>query len=167
MRHIFFYCLTLTVLWGCKKETNSKVEIYMLKSFTATIDRTTNLATVSILNAVLADTPFIADADIEFYTKSTTTFKLKKDIKSIIKNYGADKAFAVTVNNHAVYFGVFHPAYLSSIAFGVATIDPILFSDNELKIQFATIDGNSYLLQLDKRNDSRITNSLKASRRLR
>ena len=139
----------------------------MLKSFTAIIDRTTNPATVSISNAVLADTPFVADTDIEFYTKSTTTFKLKKDIKSIIKNYGVDKAFAVTVNNQAVFFGVFYPAYLSSIAFGVATIDPIIFHDNELKIQFATIDGNSYLLQLDKRNDSRITNSLKASGRLR
>ena len=167
MRHIFYYCLILAMFLGCKKETNSKVDVYLLKSFTTTIDRTTNPATVSISNAVLADTPLVANTDIEYYTKSTTTFKLKKDIKSIIKDYGADKAFAVAVNNEAIYFGAFHPAYLSSIAFGFATIDPILFSDNELKIQFATIDGNSYLLQLDKRNDSRITNSLKASGRLR
>ena len=139
----------------------------MLTSFTANVDRTTNPATISIVNAALADTPLVADNDIESYTKLTTTFKLKKDIKSIIQNYGADKAFAVTVNKQPVYFGIFHPAYLSSIAFGVASIDPILFIDNELKIQFATIEGNNYLLQPDKRNDSQITNTLRATGRVR
>ena len=139
----------------------------MLTSFTANVDRTTNPATISIVNAVLADTPLVADNDIEFYTKLTTTFKLKKDIKSIIQNYGADKTFAVTVNKQPLYFGIFHPAYLSSIAFGVASIDPILFIDNELKIQFATIEGNNYLLQPDKRNDSQITNTLRATGRVR
>lgn len=139
----------------------------MLKSFTANVDVTTTPATVSISNAVLADAPLIADKDIKFYTKSTTTFELKKDIKSIIKNYGADKAFAVTVNNQPIYLGVFHPGYLSFIAFGVATIDPIPSSDNELNIQFATIEGNTFLLQLDKRNDNQIINSLKATGRVR
>ncbi len=167
MRHIFYYCLTLTLLLGCKKENNSKVNIYLLKSFTKSIDQSTYPGTVSISNAVLDDTPLVADADIKFYRKSTTTFKLKKDIRSIINNYGADKAFAVTVNNEVIYFGVFHPAYLSSIAFGVATIDPILFIDNELIIQFVSADGYSDLLELDKRNDSRITNSFKESGRLK
>ncbi len=139
----------------------------MPKSFTVNVDQTTSPATVSISNAVLADTPLVTDKEIEFYKKSTTTFKLRKNIKPIIQNYGADKAFAVSVNNQPVYFGQFHPAYLSSIAFGLATIDPILFSDNALKIQFPTVDGNSYLLQLNKRNDSRIINTLKATGRVR
>lgn len=152
---------------SCKKESTSKVDIYMLKSFTVDVDRTTNPVTLSISNAVLADTPLFEDNDIEFYKKSTTTFKLKKDIKPIIQNYGADKAFAITVNNQPIYFGLFYPGYLSSIAYGVATIDPLFYWDNELKIHFATIDGNAYLLQLDKRNDSRITNPLKETGRVR
>lgn len=139
----------------------------MLKSFRVNVDRTTNPATISISNAVLSDTPLVADNDIEFYIKYTTTFKLKKALKTIIQNYGPDKSFAVTVDKQPIYFGTFHPAYLSSIVFGVATIDPILFSDNELKIQFATITGNSYLLQFDKRNNSEIINSLNSIGRAR
>ncbi len=105
MRHIIYYCLTLTLFLGCKKESPSKVDIYMLKSFTVNVDQTTSPATVSISNAVLADTPLVTDKEIEFYKKSTTTFKLRKNIKPIIQNYGADKAFAVSVNNQPVYFG--------------------------------------------------------------
>lgn len=139
----------------------------MLKSFTVNIDQTTNPATVLISNAVLADKPLLADKDIVFYTKATTTFKLKTGFKSIIQNYGVDKAFAVTVDNQPVYFGIFYPAYLSSIAFGVATIDPILFNDKELEIKFASIVGNSYLPQLDNRNNSQIINTLKETGRVR
>jgi hypothetical protein len=139
----------------------------MLQSFSLNINQATNPATISISNAVLAETPLVADHDIRSYTRSTTTFNLKKDIKSIIKNYGPDKAFAVTVDKQVVYYGKFHPAYLSSITFGLATIDPIFYSNNELKIQFASIDRNSNLQQLDKRNDTLIINALSATGRLR
>ena len=92
---------------------------------------------------------------------------MKKDIKSAIQNYGADKAFAVTVDGQTVYYGIFHPSYLSSIRFGVATIDPTLSNANRLPIRYATIDGNDDLKKLDQRNDSRIIDALKATGRLR
>lgn len=167
MRRLFLCCLPLLLFVSCKKEQGPKVDLYLLKSYTETINQTTTPATLSLSNAVLDDAPFVADEDIRYYKKSTTTFTLKKNIKPIIHDYGADKAFAITVDKQPVYFGKFHPAYLSSIQFGVATIDPVLFSDNELTIQFAMITGSSDLQQLDKRNDSRIINALKASGRLK
>lgn len=170
MRSIILYFLACMLFLGCKKEhqgTSSKVEIYMLQSFDINVNQTTNPAVLTISNAVLADMPLVADEDIAFYTKSTTIFRLKKEIKAIIRDYGADKAFAVTVDKQPVYFGRFHPAYLSSMTIGLATIDPIFFINNDLKIQFVTIQGNAGLQQLDKRNDELIINSLKASGRLR
>jgi hypothetical protein len=155
--------LTLFVLLSCKKESASKVDIYMLKSFTTSINRTTSPGAISISNAILADTALVADSEIESYTQSTTTFKLRKDISSIIRNYSTNKAFAVTVDNKPVYYGLFHPGYLSSITFGLATIDPL---NQQLRINF-TSNGSSDMLRLDKRNDSRIINSLRKSRRLK
>jgi len=167
MRYLFYFIIILAFLPGCKKESNHKVDIYMLDSFKVDLNQTTNPHTISISNAVLASTPLVPDNNILYYTKSTTTFKLKKDIKDIIKNYGSDKAFAVTVDNQPVYFGKIHPGFLSSMTIGVATIDPILYHNNELPIQFITITGSSSLLQLDKRNDSRIINVLKETDRVR
>ncbi len=168
MRQIFLYCLTLISFAGCKKqELGSRIDIYLLKSFTATVDQSTTPVTVSITNAVLDDKPLAADQDIQLYTKETTTFTLKKDIQTIIENFGTDKAFAVMVNNQPVYYGMFHPLYLSSMTFGVATIAPGLSNKNSLKIDFVLTEGNDFLKQLDKRNDMRIINALKATNRLR
>jgi hypothetical protein len=167
MKQIFIYCLTIFLVVSCKKEHGSKVDIYLLKSFTSGVDQSTTPATVSITNAVLDDTPLVTDQDIQFYTKATTTFTLRKDIQTTIQNYGPDKAFVVTVDNQPVYYGKFHPLYLSSMAFGVATIAPSFYNNSELKIDFTIIEGNSLLQQLDKRNDSRIINTLKATNRLR
>jgi hypothetical protein len=173
MKYLFCGLLFITLFAACKKDntankSTSKVDIYMLKTFSINIDQTTNPATLSISNAVLADTPLVADKDIELYTQSSTSFKLTKNIKSIIQNYGPDKAFAVTVDNQPVYFGIFHPSYLSSIAFGLATIDPTIYTtDNEMSIRYATITGNTYLLQFDRRNDNRIINALETNGRLR
>jgi hypothetical protein len=173
MRYIFILCLTLTLFVSCKKENTApignapRVEIYLLESFTVNINQATNPAALTITDAVLAETPLVADQDITYYSKSTTTFKLMKDIKPIILNYKSDKAFAVTVDKQPVYFGRFHPAYLSSITFGMATIDPILFHNGELRINFATIEGNANFQLLDKRNDDLITNAFRSSGRLR
>jgi hypothetical protein len=167
MRNIFYY-LTVSILFlSCKKESNSRVDIYALKTFELNVNQTATPATLVITNAVPEDKPIVSDNDIEYYTKSTSEFKLNKDISSITKTYGRDKAFVVTVNKQPVYYGVFHPAYLSSMSLGVATIDPILFDGKNLKVQFIKIEGNSLLQKLDKRNDSRITNSLKSTGRLR
>ena len=154
---------------GCKKEEHAsgpRIDIYLLKSFTTTVDQSTAPATVSITNAVLDDIPLVSDKDIEAYVKATSTFVLKKDIHTIIRNYGPDKAFAVTVDNQPVYYGQFHPSYLNSITFGLATISPSLLNSDELQIDFITAEGNSFQ-QLDNRNNSRIIDALKARNRLR
>jgi len=156
----------LILLAGCKKEHGSRVDIYLLRSFTLGIDTTKTPTINTITNAIIADTPLVADRDIEFYTKETFTFTLGKDIQSIIQNYGHDKAFAVAVNNQVVYYGVFHPMYLSSVVIGISTISPFLYKHNELKIDFVNLTG-TYVSQLDKRNDSRIVNTLRATNRLR
>ncbi|HEX8279452.1 MAG TPA: hypothetical protein VF540_12185, partial [Segetibacter sp.] len=105
MRSIIYCCVALSLISGCKKESSSKVEIYILTSFTISIDQTPVTFTSSISNAVPDRSPLVADADIKYYTKATTTFKLNKDIKPLIKNFGPDKAFAVTVDGKPVYFG--------------------------------------------------------------
>ena len=64
MRHVLICCLTL--LYSCKKEHGAKVQIYMIKLFTANISPNSNLPVLSISNAVLADTSLIADQDIAF-----------------------------------------------------------------------------------------------------
>lgn len=172
MRNIFIFCFVLFLASGCKKDGKStgegpKVEIYMLSSFSININQSTSPATVVISNAVLADQPLVADEDIEYYRRSTTSFKLRKDIKAIIKNYGPDKAFAVTINKQPVYYGKFHPLYLSSLTIGVATIDPLFLKDNELTIGFTQISGSSVLQQLDKRNDAQLIDALRRTNRIR
>jgi hypothetical protein len=109
----------------------------------------------------------VRDKDISYYARSTATFKLKKDIQAVIKNYDGSKAFAVTVDRKPVYFGRFHPSYLASLTLGLATMDPFLNSNNELMVNFVAIEGNNDLLLLDKRNDHRIINAFEASGRLR
>lgn len=166
MKHVFFSLLAVLLLAGCKKEHGSRVDIYMLKSFTPGTDQSFTPRVNTITDAVLESTALIQDADILYYSKDSHTFTLRRDIKSIIQNYGPDKAFAVTVDNQVVYYGAFHPGYLSSLRFGIATIDPILISNNELRIDFINNTG-LYVHPLDKRNDDRIINTLRATGRLR
>jgi hypothetical protein len=166
MRAFFICCAVVLLFAGCKKEGGAKVDIYVLQSFSRTVNTSVSPATISIANAVLASTPLVANEDIAHYQKATATFGLKKNIKALIKDFGPDKAFAVTVNGDPVYFGQFHPAYLSSIAFGVATIDPVLYNNKELTIYFATVQGSAVLQALDKRNDNRLLTALKETGRL-
>lgn len=167
MLRMILFCLALALLAGCKKEEGGRVDIYLLQSFTSRIDTTTVPATHAIEGAVLEAEPLVADSDIRYYKKSTATFKLRKDIRPVVKDYGPDRAFAVTVDGEVVYYGRFHPAYMSSIVYGLATIDPVLLRDNEFSIQYVQLEGSPALQQLDRRNDSRIIQALKASGRLR
>lgn len=166
MKRALLYILSsLAFLSGCQKHSSSeRVEIFILKSFTANISQT-NPSTISFSNAALQDEPFVADADIQFYNRATTTFKLKVNIQPVVRDYTGDKAFAVTVNAKPIYFGLFHPGYLSSTIFGIATIDPVLLRSNELQIQFANID--MLYTDFDKRNDDLIINTLKKTNRIR
>lgn len=168
MKYLFFSCLLLLLLSGCSKNnTAAKVEIYMLESFITRADPSTSPPILSISNAVLANQPLVANADIEWYNQTTKTFKLKTDIQPVIRNYSNDKGFAVVVDGQPVYYGRFHPAILSSMTVGVAAINPMFVVNNELQIDFVMIAGNTALQQLDKRNDPVIINALSASGRLK
>lgn len=167
MKLFLFLLVSLVVLTGCRKMTGAaKVEIYLLQTYVTEANPSTP-GLVSINNAVLEDTPFVRDEEIRYYDKQARSFRLNTNIKQDIQGYGPDKAFAVTVNNDPVYYGRVHPAYLSSLTLGLATIDPILNDDYELNMRYVNIDQLPILQQLDKRNDDRLLNALRATGRLR
>jgi hypothetical protein len=155
---------------GCNKNhdlAKNKVEIYLLESFSTVMNPAAPYA-VSVTDARLEKDPLVANEDIEYYKQSEYVFKLKKNIKPLIKDFSKDRGFAVKVNNETIYYGIFHPAYLSSITVGVATIDPLfLTTDVSLSIQYTNYNNNAQLAQLDKRNDPRILDALSATGRLR
>ncbi len=165
MKRILFIIISLLLLAGCRKNGGAKVEIYLLQSYTTYSDPS-NPGLVSINNAVLQDTPFVRDDEIRYYDQQARSFRIRTNIKQDVQTFGPDKAFAVTVNNTPIYYGRVHPAYLSSITIGIATIDPILTGTNDLPIRFAFIDQLAILQQLDKRNDPAILNALRATGRL-
>jgi hypothetical protein len=167
MRLILLLGLSLALLTGCKKEQGGRVDIYMLESFRSRVDLTTTPATLVIEEAVLQNAPLVADRDIRYYKPSNATFRLKKDIKPVIERYGPDRAFAVTVDGQPVYYGRFQPAYMSSVVYGLATIEPMQMENNELKLHYVKWEGSPNLEQLDKRNDIRIIRALMASGRIR
>jgi hypothetical protein len=167
MRQLLFCCLIWLIFGSCKKEQAPRVDIYLLNSFITQIDQTTNPPTQYITHAVIEDMPFITDRDIKFYTKNTATFQLRSNISHRLKQLGTGKAFAVTVDGHPVYYGKIHPSYLSSIVFGLATIEPVSTNGKELSIHFAETSENPLLKLNDRRNDSKLLTALKESGRLR
>lgn len=162
---IVFACIAIT---GCKKDYGSGVEIYLLKSFTTTVNTTNLPGTVSITNPVLENEPLVTNEDIQFYTQATTTFTVRNGdaLHATIKDFGQSKAFAVTVDKKPVYYGRFHPPYLSSMTIGIATMYPFVIN-NDLAINFILIDGNDMLNKLDKRNDKELIKALKSMNKLR
>jgi hypothetical protein len=159
--------LLLVTLAACSKtvRTTDRVEVYLLQSFNLTLDTSAGLPVHAVSNAVLAATPLVADGDIDSYDQSTHTFELSRNINAEIKDLGADKAFAVTVDRQVIYYGVFQPSYLSSLRVGIALIDP-LFTKTELRIGFVNITG-TIIHAKDKRNDSQLLFALQSSRRLK
>ena len=168
MRYIYCF-LILFLISSCAKDkaTNAKrVDIYLLKSFSAAINQTTKPVTHTIANAILADTPFVSNHEIRYYNKATYTFRLDANVKERIKDYGPDKAFAVAVDGQPVYYGVFHPAYMSSLVYGLAYIDPIVLTTNNSLTLAYIGDGSATLQNLDHRNSNELLDALKASKRL-
>ena len=165
----FLACFLLLLIGiGCEKgHSDNRVEICLLKSF-AIVSSATIPEAVTITDAKLEKTPLVADSDIEYYKQSEWLFKLKKNIRPLIQNFSSDNGFAVMVNNHVVYYGIFHPEFLSSITFGLATIDPFTFTtESSVSMQYANFNNNPQLTQLDKRNDPRLLAAMASSGRLR
>ena len=150
-----------------KDQSNKQVEIYLLKSFSIVSNPTTP-ETVTITDAKLEKNPLVANSDIKYFKQSEYLFTLKKNIRPLIQDFSRENGFAVTVNNQLVYYGIFHPAFLASMTFGLATIDPFIFTtDNSVSIQCVNFDNNPQLSQLDKRNDPRLLEAMSASGKLR
>jgi hypothetical protein len=170
MKHLLLLLFLYVFAAGCSKDegqSSDKVEIYLLESF-STVQNPAFPYAITITDAQLEKKPLVANGDIEYYEQAQYLFKLKKNIKPLIKDYSGDRGFAVTVNDEAVYYGVFHPAFLSSLTFGVATIDPfVVTTESSVTVQYLNFDNNVQLAQLDKRNDPRILNALSATGRLR
>jgi hypothetical protein len=170
MKYLGLLLMLGMVCAGCNKNydlSKNKVEIYLLESFSTALNPASPYA-LSITDARLEKKPLVANDDIEYYEQAHYLFKLRKNIKPLIKDFSRDRGFAVTVNNETVYYGVFHPAFLSSLTFGVATIDPFgLTTESSVTVQYLNYDNNVQLAQLDKRNDPRILDALSATGRLR
>jgi len=168
LKKLFLCCLFLGLFAGCKKENtgNDKVEIYLLQSYTRTVDASAAPAFTRYNNVSLSAAPLVADSDITRYNPVTTTFHLRKDIAPAIRDFGPDKAFAVTVNNQIIYVGEFRPAWLSSVVFGIASINPTFASERKIKVDFIRIDNRPDANDLDRRNDKRLLDALLKSGRL-
>ncbi|RYZ49356.1 MAG: hypothetical protein EOO14_20785 [Chitinophagaceae bacterium] len=166
MKRLFVLALLAGLLVGCKKEGEDKVEIYLLESFTRTVDASATPATIKITDARFSGSPLVADADIAGYSPAKHTFYLKKNVNPAIKNFGPDKAFAVTVNRQPVYYGEFRPLHLSSVVYGISFVEPYM-TTREMKIDYLWLDNVPRIQNLDKRNDSRLVKALLKSGRLR
>jgi hypothetical protein len=169
VKQVFIFSLLLWFFAACKKENNRSeaVAIFLLKSYTRSVDASAAPAIIRYTNVSLSAAPLLADKDIAGYDPASTTFYLRKDIEPAIRDFGPDKAFAVTVNKEIIYVGEFRPAYLSSVVFGIATINPAFAQDRQLKIDYIRIDNRPGAAALDKRNDKRLLNALLKSGRLR
>ena len=170
-----YLCILIVALAaaGCTGEAilplkglNNKIEIYQLKSYSQKIDTSFAIRTVVLSDLVLEDNPLVTDNEIRSYTQSAYTFELSKNLNPIIKDFGPDKAFVVTVDKEVIYFGMFRPAYLNSLLFSVPYIEPIL-TDNNLHINYATMGTTGTPQPIDKRNDLKLINALKATNRLK
>src|SRR5688572_16863067 len=92
------------VFIGCSKnhdQSKHKVEIFLLESFSTVYNPTTPEA-ISITDAKLEKKPLVANNDIDYYEQAQYLFKLKKNIKPLIKDFSKDRGFAVTVNDETV-----------------------------------------------------------------
>ena len=162
--------LTVLLFSGCSKSgsaTGKKVEIYLLKSFTRVLDTSRQMGIIRIEDAVLEHIPLVKNSDILFYERSTASFKLLKNMQPLIDTLNSFNGFAVTVDGDPIYYGSFHPMYLSSILYGSATINPNYIENNKLKIDFAYNDFHPFIETLDNRNDPRILDAFHSSGRLR
>ncbi|HSB93617.1 MAG TPA: hypothetical protein VLC28_10880 [Flavitalea sp.] len=170
MLRLSILIFALATISGCSKSGSAvgkKVDIYLLKSFTRTLDTSRQMGVILIEDAVLEDQPLVKNSDILFYERSTSTFKLLKNIQPQMDTLDSFDAFAVTVDGEPVYYGTFHPIYLSSILYGSATINPNYMENNRLKIDFAYLETFPFISTLDKRNDPRIIDAFSGSGRLR
>lgn len=167
MRYIISCCIASILVSSCSKDdSNVQVNIYVLKSFTPLPPDSAHRFRTGITNAIAEDVPLLTKTDIDYYTQSTSAFKLNRDIRPVIKDFNGGKGFVVVVNNEPVYYGLFHPGYLNSLTTGLAVIDPLFFFNNEMKIGFVTITGEN-LEQYDKRNDPKLIKALSALGKLR
>lgn len=159
--------LLVVLLAGCQKKGSGRIDILLVERYTLKTDTSVNPYIQTISDPVVSDIPLVANEDIRSYSSVHHRFQLSRDIRARLESFGPDKGFVVMADGQPVYYGSFHPAYMSSIRIGIATIDATKVIDNQLSIDFFLPDNAPAIAALDKRNDPRLLRALRESGRLR
>lgn len=146
-----------------KEITGNKIEIYLLK-FSENIS---GLCKINATTAILADTPFIKNEDILFYSKSACEFTLTKDACDRIALLPARTNFAMTVDKKVVYYGVNMPLYTSSTCVNSITMHLSNKETSRLTMQLGyPWEGQQNMIK-DERNSTTFINALSKQDKLR
>jgi hypothetical protein len=117
-----------------KRDINSKVYIYLVRSFLKPFE----LKNIPLSEIVLEEAPFITSDDILEYDINTHIFLLNEDAerrfsKLDIPVYG--RAFVFAIDDELIYLGAFWSPF-SSISFdGIVIVKPATQNTQALKIQ--------------------------------
>jgi hypothetical protein len=169
MKTLIILIITASLgLVSCKNNdsNNSKIEIYLLKSYQK-INASSQISTESI---VLNDTALIKDSEIYSYNKTNYTFKISENkakwLNDFQQNKTHGKAFAVTIDKTVIYTGYFWASF-SSTSVDWVVIDPLnLSGKNELTVEIGYPGLLPGMSIPDLRNDNRIIDLMSKTNRL-
>ena len=148
----------------CEKDSDSGLEIYLLKDFQK------KLSGYEIISGSekLMNNPILSYNDIVSYDSTDHSFQIEasKAQEFNQKNWSVQgSAFSVTINKSIIYSGYFMPGY-SSLWMDWIAIDP-LSVDSKLRVSLG-YPGDSYqLANRDPRNDDRIIKVLLRDNKLK
>jgi hypothetical protein len=169
MKTLIILIITASLgLVSCKDNdsNNSKIEIYLLKSYQK-INTSSQISTESI---VLNDMALIKDSEIYSYNKTNYTFKISENkakwLNDFQQNKTHGKAFAVTIDKTVIYTGYFWASF-SSASVDWVVIDPLnLSGKNELTVEIGYPGLFPGMSIPDLRNDNRIIDLMSKTNRL-
>jgi hypothetical protein len=153
----------LCSLISCKKDTGSRLEIYLLK------DYQTKSPSQEIIagSEKLTLNPIIYYHNITYYDSTDHYFKVDS-LKALELNHAnwttQGTAFALTIDRSIIYTGYFVPGYSSSGSDWFC-IDPMSLN-GKLWVTLGYPGDLQKLVSIDPRNDARIISLLKTDNKL-
>lgn len=168
MEHLRIAFLIGLFFSSCSKGEDNKiksdnVEMYLLK-FSENIP---GLCKINAATAILADTPFVKNEDILFYSKSACELTLTKVACDRIALLPARTNFAMTVDKKVVYYGVNMPLYTSSTCFSSITMHVSNIATGRLTMQLGYPWQGQQNSIKDERNNTTFINALSKQDKLR
>ncbi len=167
----FFIIGILLAFTGCNKEKNlqpagNSVDIYALSDY-ETIEESVKIIDST---AEISSYKIIDYDDIISYSSKTYTFTVSDSISERLSDFEHQSIhgtpFALTVDDEIIYTGYFWAGF-SSMGCNWIIIDPLDYTgENKLRVELGypgLIEGD---IIPDKRNDSRIINTLKKDNKL-